>query len=76
MHDRISYTYHWRDLGDGGQEEPNDTLANGGRISLIGNTTTSKKGKHPHLSPHETSHTIYARFVGAQAEQANEHNEK
>ena len=29
----ISYTFHWRDLGDGGYEEPDDTLANGERIS-------------------------------------------
>lgn len=30
----------------------------------------------PHLSPHEVSQTIYPRFVEAQAEQANEHDEK
>jgi hypothetical protein len=30
----------------------------------------------PHLSPHQVSHAIHARFVEAQAEQANKHNEE
>jgi hypothetical protein len=47
-----------------------------GSISAIGNTTISKKSKHTHLSPYETSQTIHARLVAVQAEQANEHNEK
>jgi hypothetical protein len=30
----------------------------------------------PHLSPHQVSQAIHARFVEAKAEQANKHNEE
>ena len=67
-------TYHWRDLGHHGQQEPNHTLPEAKKYQWIERTTTGKNQHH--LSPENLGQANYAHTVTVQANQTNEHDEK
>ena len=71
-------TYRRQDLGEGGNQEPNQTLENGEHINgwTPMENATQRKAIMPYLLPEETSNTIRTALVKVVGKQADEHDNK
>jgi hypothetical protein len=67
-------TYHWRNLGNGRDNKPKNTLAK--RININELKDHSQRKPLSHLSPEKFGQPKRAITISAQAKQANEHDDK
>jgi hypothetical protein len=67
-------TYHWRNLSNGCNHKPNDTLVKRKNVNEL--KDDGQQELLSHLSPEEFGQPKCATMIKAQAKQANEHDEK
>jgi hypothetical protein len=72
---QYAQTYRRRDLGHGGDQEPDDALINKHDNSKFVSITSRRKPLRPHLCPKEAYETRRT-SLKVQTGQANEHDEK
>jgi hypothetical protein len=75
MHKETSRANQWRELDDGCQQEPSDTLPDRNHVSRSRELWITGTPL-PYLFPNKASESKCARTVTAHAKQANEHDDQ